>query len=212
MQNANAVCFVGKRRRRGPKRRFFAGKPSKCAEHRRCGTRKNVIPLVSSAHWMKRHVSGRPHDVRTRPLSLILADAKNSLLGQFFLYPTKAELLREPYGPYRAHAKRQRSVFCGKEEASGSKAKVFRRKTEQMRRTPTMRHSEKCYSTRIIRALDETSRFRATTRRQNTTFIAHFGRCQKFAFRSVLPLSHKSRAFVGALRMSVSKYGFHRAE
>ena len=41
---------------------------------------------------------------------------------------------------------------------------------------------------------------RVTTRRQNTTFIAHFGRCQKFAFRSVLPLSHKSRAFVGALR------------
>ena len=47
---------------------------------------------------MKRHVSGRPHDVRTRPLSLILADAKNSLLGRFFLYPTKAMLLWEPYG------------------------------------------------------------------------------------------------------------------
>ena len=53
---------------------------------------------VTLAHWMKRHVSGRPHDVRTRPLSLILAAAKSSLLGRFFLYPTKAELLREPYG------------------------------------------------------------------------------------------------------------------
>ena len=29
-QNANAVRFVGKRRRRRPKRRFFAGKPSNC--------------------------------------------------------------------------------------------------------------------------------------------------------------------------------------
>ena len=48
-------------------------------------------------------------------------------------------------------------------------------------------------------ALDETSRFRATTRRQNTPFIAHFGICPKFAFRSVLPFSHKSIAFVGAL-------------
>ena len=47
---------------------------------------------------------------------------------------------------------------------------------------------------------------RATTRRQNTTFIAHFGKCQKFAFRSVLPFSHKSRAFVGALRMSVCPF------
>ncbi len=62
------------------------------------------------------------------------------------------------------------------------------------------RQSEKCFSIRYIRAQDETSRFRATTRRQNTTFIAHFGRCQKFAFRSVLPLSHKSRAFAGTLR------------
>ena len=34
-QNANAVRFVGKRRRRRPKRRFFAGKPSKCAVCRR---------------------------------------------------------------------------------------------------------------------------------------------------------------------------------
>ena len=102
------------------------------------GTRYNVFSLGIFAHWMKRHVSGRPHDVRTRPLSLILADAKNLLLGRFFLYPTKAELLREPYGPYRAHAKRLRSVFCGKEEASGPKAKVFRRKIEQLRRATTM--------------------------------------------------------------------------
>ena len=35
---------------------------------------------------------------------------------------------------------------------------------------------------------------------QNTPFIAHFGKCQKFAFRSVLPISHKSRAFAGTLR------------
>ena len=34
-QNANAVRFVGKRRCRRPKRRFFAGKPSNCAVHRR---------------------------------------------------------------------------------------------------------------------------------------------------------------------------------
>ena len=47
---------------------------------------------------MKRHVSGRPYGVRTRPLSLILADAKSSLLGRFFLLPTKALLLWEPYG------------------------------------------------------------------------------------------------------------------
>ena len=73
------------------------------------------------------------------------------------------------------------------------------------------RHLVKCFSTRHSRALDETSRFRATTRRQNTPFIAHFGRCQKFAFRSVLPLSHKSYAFVGALRNHVSKCGFPRA-
>ena len=61
------------------------------------GNRKNVFPFGTFAHRMKRHVSGRPHDVRTRPLSLILADAKSSLLGRFFLFPTKAELLREPY-------------------------------------------------------------------------------------------------------------------
>ena len=50
-QNVNAVRFAGKRRRRRLRRWFFAGKPSKCAEHRRC------------------HASGRPHNVRTRPLS-----------------------------------------------------------------------------------------------------------------------------------------------
>ena len=37
----------------------------------------------------------------------------------------------------RAPAKRQRSAFCGKEEAPALKAKVFYRKTEQMRRAPT---------------------------------------------------------------------------
>ena len=62
------------------------------------GTRYNVFSLGIFAHWMKRHVSGRPHGVRTRPLSLILADAKSSLLGRFFLLPTKAELLRERGG------------------------------------------------------------------------------------------------------------------
>ena len=72
------------------------------------------------------------------------------------------------------------------------------------------RQSEKCFSIRYIRAQDETSRFRATTRRQNTTFIAHFGRCQKFAFRSVLPSSHKSSAFVGALRIRISKSAARR--
>ena len=62
------------------------------------GNRKNVFPFGTFAHRMKRHVSGRPHGVRTRPLSLILADAKSSLLGRFFLLPTKALLLWEPYG------------------------------------------------------------------------------------------------------------------
>ena len=62
------------------------------------------------------------------------------------------------------------------------------------------RHSVEGFSTRHIRALGQASRLRATTRRQNTPFIAHFGRCQKFAFRSVLPISHKSRAFAGTLR------------
>ena len=45
--------------------------------------------------------------------------------------------------------------------------------------------------------------FAGLPQRQNTTFIAHFGRCQKFAFRSVLPFSHKSFAFVGALRRTL---------
>ena len=39
--------------------------------------------------------------------------------------------------PQRAPAKRQRSAFCGKEEVPAPKAKVFRRKTEQLRRAPT---------------------------------------------------------------------------
>ena len=40
-------------------------------------------------------------------------------------------------GFYRAPTKRQRSAFCGKEEVPAPKAKVFRRKTEQLRRAPT---------------------------------------------------------------------------
>ena len=61
---------------------------------------------------MKRHVSGRPH--RVAPT----ADA------------SKCRFPRVP-------TKRQRSAFCGKEEAPAPKAKVFRRKTEQLRRAPT---------------------------------------------------------------------------
>ena len=37
----------------------------------------------------------------------------------------------------RVPTKRQRSAFCGKEEVPAPKAKVFRRKTEQLRRAPT---------------------------------------------------------------------------
>ena len=90
------------------------------------GTRYNVFSLGIFAHWMKRHVSGRPHGVRTRPLSLILADAKSSLLGRFFLLPTKAELLREPYEvrkwlPQNANAVR----FVGKRRRRRPKRRFF---------------------------------------------------------------------------------------
>ena len=42
-------------------------------------------------------------------------------------------------------------------------------------------------------------------------FCSHFLCGNASPCRPVPPLSHKSRAFVGALRMSVLKYGFHRA-
>ena len=47
-QNANAVRFVGKRRRRRPKRRFFAGKPSNCAVHRR--RPRQLVKCFSTRH------------------------------------------------------------------------------------------------------------------------------------------------------------------
>ena len=126
---------------------------------------------------MKRHVSGRPHDVRTRPITLILAAAKSSLLGRFFLYPTKAELLREPYEvrkwlPQNANAVR----FVGKRRRRRSKRRFFTGKPSKCavrRRRP--RHSVKCFFSRHGRALDETSRFRATT----------WGRPYGFTFRNV---------------------------
>ena len=80
----------------------------------------------------------------------------------------------------RTPTKRQRSAFCGKEEASAPKAKVFRRKTEQLRRAPTTRHSVEGFSTQYIRALGQASRLRIDAG-------DHIG---------------------SPLRMSVSKYGF----
>ena len=108
------------------------------------GTRYNVFSLGIFAHWMKRHVSGRPHGVRTRPLSLILADAKSSLLGRFFLLPTKAELLREPYEvrkwlPQNANAVR----FVGKRRRRRPKRRFFAGKSSNCagRRRWVKRHA-----------------------------------------------------------------------
>ena len=79
-----------------------------------------------------------------------------------------------------APTKRTALAFCGKEEAPAPKAKVFRRKTEQLRRAPTTRHSVEGFSTQYIRALGQASRLRIDAG-------DHIG---------------------SPLRMSVSKYGF----
>ena len=86
------------------------------AVRRRCGTRQKVFPLMSSAHWVKRHACAR-----------FRATTQGRPYGSMF---RNMDFTRAP-------TKRQRSAFCGKEEAPAPKAKVFRRKTEQMHRAPT---------------------------------------------------------------------------
>ena len=60
------------------------------------------------------------------------------------------------------------------------------------------------------------ARFRATTRRQNTPYIAHFSRLEKLRFFGGSSFFPQKQSFCGnpkkPLRMSVPKYEFPRAE
>ena len=65
--------------------------------------------------WGKFHfnavlVGSRPRDVRTRPLSLILADAKSSLLGRFFLFPQKHSFCGSPTKPLRISVSKSAAI------------------------------------------------------------------------------------------------------
>ena len=92
-QNANAVRFVGKRRHRCPKRRFFAGKPNKCADDESSVTALFSVNLPGFRRgdpaWSP--VNGK--NFISMPSSLA-RDQLCSLRGfapydRFFLYPTK---------------------------------------------------------------------------------------------------------------------------
>ena len=54
--------------------------------------------FVTSAHgFLQTFPIEKFHDIRTRLILLAFPKGKASLLRRFFLYPTKAELLWEPY-------------------------------------------------------------------------------------------------------------------
>ena len=139
--------FVGKRRRRRPRRRFFAGKPSKYAVRRRRPRQSvKVFFLGISAHWVKRHACALDETSRFRATTRRQNTPYNAHFGgcQKFAFRSVLPISHKSRAfagtlrsPQMAPTKRQRSAFCGKEEAPALKAKVFYRKTEQMRRAPT---------------------------------------------------------------------------
>ena len=173
--------FVGKRRRRCPKRRFFAGKPNKCADDGSSVTALFSVNLPGFRRgdpaWSpvnaKNFISKPTSSARDQLCPLRGFAAKiHSPYGWFFFFPKKHCFLGTLPCIARPtmHFSRATARVSGSGDHVGSPLRVsvcpFR----------NSRHSVKGFSTRHSRALDETSRFRATTRRQNTPYIAHFSR------------------------------------
>ena len=128
------------------------------------------------------------HSVRTRHILLAFPKGKASLLRRFFLYPTKAELLREPYDvhkglPQNANAVRfvgkrrrrrpKRRFFAGKPSNCAGRRRRVKAQSCRLNRATTQgrpygsvfrnpRHLEKCFSARIIRAPGQASRLRVS--------------------------------------------------
>ena len=135
---------------------------------------------VTLAHWMERHVSGRPHGVAPtesaarRHMVFLLAFRPVPP----FSHRSKASVgdIRSPYG----------STF------------------------QNSRHLVKGFSTRHSRALDETSRFemwilQGSRSVRTRLILLTFPVGKSYATSAVLPLSHRSKASVGALVRFVGK-------